>query len=59
MVDEVQKLIEYVREAESEIRYIQDAVNRGTSGRELALAYTKMQEAEFWLKEAENLLLSI
>lgn len=39
-----------------DLRQIAETINRGPGGREVALAITNMQQAQFWLGEAKRIL---
>ncbi len=49
-------ILEEIKGAILDLQQLATAVNRGPGGREVALAITNMQQAQFWLIEAKSVI---
>ncbi len=52
IIQEIYELRGLVTECRKDARVLAEHVNRGIAGREVALAITKLQEADMWLDQA-------
>jgi hypothetical protein len=55
---DLDRLLAALMEFQDDTRHVQGLINRGTGGRELALAQTKLDEARLWLAEAHRVLMA-
>jgi len=52
IIQEIYETQAHLNHSLVDARKIAEQINRGTGGREVALAITKLQEAKMWLKQA-------
>lgn len=52
IIQEIYELRGLITECRKDARKLAEHVNRGIAGREVALAITKLQEADMWLHQA-------
>ncbi len=52
IIQEIYELRSLVTECRKDAKVLAEHLNRGVAGREVALAITKLQEADMWLNQA-------
>jgi hypothetical protein len=55
-IEEIQRLLEANKACVERADRVSDHIARGIGGREVALAKTNLQQASFWLVEAQKLI---